>query len=74
MTALALWAFTGSDYPDKARICEKAAKFVAGFAQEDGGIYKLPQVQGSGGLSTYNTAICMTALHGYDPKKYAPIS
>jgi len=72
MTALALWAFTRSDHPDKDDVCEKAASFVAGFAQDDGGIYK-PATggRGSGGLSTYNTAICMIALHTYDRTEYA---
>jgi squalene-hopene/tetraprenyl-beta-curcumene cyclase len=74
MTALGLWAFTVSDYPDKADICKKAAGCIAGFAQKDGGIYKpATEGRGSGGLSTYNTAICMTALHYYDKKKYSQI-
>ncbi len=74
MTALPLWAFTRSDHPDKSRVCARAAEFVAGFAQRDGGIYKpATGERGSGGLSTYNTAICMTALHCYDKQKYAGI-
>ncbi|MBN2301466.1 MAG: terpene cyclase/mutase family protein [Lentisphaerae bacterium] len=74
MTALGLWAFTRSNDPDKDKICAKAARFVAGFAQADGGIYKpATSGRGSGGLSTYNTAICMIALHTYDKAKYAPI-
>ena len=74
MTALPLWAFARSDHPDKAAVCAKAADFVAGFAQEDGGIYK-PATggRGSGGLSTYNTAVSMIALHGYDRVKYADL-
>ncbi|MFO7936733.1 MAG: prenyltransferase/squalene oxidase repeat-containing protein [Kiritimatiellia bacterium] len=72
MSALGLWAFTRSDHPDKEEICEKAARFVAGFARDDGGIYKPPAGgRGSGGLSTYNTAICMIALHAYDKIKYS---
>ena len=60
------------------RLCfsrnNKAATFVAGFAQPDGGIYK-PATggRGSGGLSTYNTAICMIALQSYDPLTYVPM-
>lgn len=74
LTALGLMAFNRSEHPDKAVVCEKAAKFIAGFAQPDGGIYK-PATggRGSGGLSTYNTAICMIALHQYDREKFAPI-
>ena len=72
LTALGLWAFAGSDHPGKQAACERAAAYVAGCIQEDGGIY-LPATEGrgSGGLSTYNTAICMIALHQYDPARFA---
>jgi squalene-hopene/tetraprenyl-beta-curcumene cyclase len=74
MTALGLWAFAQSDHPDRVAVCAKAAKFVAGFAQSDGGIYRPPSgLLRKGGLSTYNTAICMTALYAYDQKAYARI-
>jgi squalene-hopene/tetraprenyl-beta-curcumene cyclase len=55
-------------------VCSNAARFVVSFVQEDGGIYKPAGVlPGGGGLSTYNTAICMTALHAYDRVTYAPV-
>jgi squalene-hopene/tetraprenyl-beta-curcumene cyclase len=74
VTALALWAFAGSDHPEKAGICSNAAAFVAKFSQNDGGIYKpATGARGSGGLSVYNTAVCMTALHVYDAKKHSAI-
>ncbi len=74
LTALGLWAFARSTHPDRATVCAQAAAFVSGFAQSDGGIYKVATGgRGSGGLSTYNTAICMTALHSLDPAKYAPL-
>ena len=71
MTALGLWAFSRSNHPDKENVCKNAAEFVAGFSQKDGGLYK-PATggRGSGGLSTYNTAICMMALYTYDKPKY----
>lgn len=71
-TALALWAFARSDHPDRAAVCAKASAFIERFVQPDGGIYK-PATggRGSGGLSTYNTAICMVALHALDRAKYA---
>jgi len=74
MTALALWGFTRSDHPDRDAICARAAAFIEQFAQPDGGIYK-PATggRGSGGLSTYNTGICMIALATYDRQKYDPI-
>lgn len=73
LTALGLWAAARSKDPAMAESVEKAAAYVASFAQEDGGIYKpaLPGRRGSGGLSTYNTAICMMALYQVDPQKYA---
>ena len=74
LTALPMWAFAWSDHPDRAAVCDKAAAFIAGFAQKDGGIYKRATLgRFGGGLSTYNTAICMTALTAYEPDKYAPI-
>jgi len=74
LTALGLWALAGSDYSGRTSICERAAAFVAGFAQEDGGIYKKPTGgRGSGGLAVYNTAVCMTALHAYNRQRYAGI-
>ena len=75
LSALGLWAAARSKDPSMAEAVEKGAAFVAGFAQEDGGIYQpaVPGRRGSGGLSTYNTAICMMALYQVDPQKYAPI-
>lgn len=74
MTALGLWAFSRSNHPDRSNVCSRAADFIAGFAQKDGGIYK-PAIWGrmGGGLSVYNTAICMTALYCYDAQKYADL-
>jgi len=73
LTALGLWAFARSEHPDKAAVCKKAAEFVGKHARDDGSIYK-PAGLGrrSGGLSTYNTAVCMIALHAHDRKEYAP--
>jgi squalene-hopene/tetraprenyl-beta-curcumene cyclase len=72
LTALGLWAFAGSGRADRTAVCDRAAAFIAGFVQEDGGIYKKPTGgRGSGGLSVYNTAVCMTALHAYDRQRFA---
>jgi squalene-hopene/tetraprenyl-beta-curcumene cyclase len=70
-TALALWAFARSEHPDRAAVGAKAASFIERFIQPDGGIYKpATGARGSGGLSTYNTAVCMVALHAWDRAKY----
>jgi squalene-hopene/tetraprenyl-beta-curcumene cyclase len=73
-TALAMWAFAGSDHPNRATVCSNAAAFIEKHVQPDGGIYK-PAIIGwiGGGLATYNTAICMTALHALDRTKYTRI-
>ncbi len=73
ITALSLWSFARSDHPDKGKICAKAAEFIVGLVQKDGGIYKPRSgvLKRSGGLSVYNTAVCMTALHSYDQTKYS---
>jgi squalene-hopene/tetraprenyl-beta-curcumene cyclase len=74
LTAFGLWTFALSDAPGRDAVCEKAARFVTGFAQDDGGIYK-PALLGvlGGGLSTYNTAVCMAALNAHDPAAHAYI-
>lgn len=71
ITALGLLAFAQSDHPDRERICRDAANFVASLVQPDGGIYRALVSRRGGSLSTYNTAICMSALHLYDKAKYA---
>ena len=74
LTALGLWALVNNGHSETDEMCQRAAAFIAGFAQLDGGIYKpATEGRGSGGLSTYNTAICMTALHAYNRITYGPI-
>lgn len=72
LTALPLWAFAVSDHPRKAEIMAKAAKFILGCVQPDGGIYRKLPGKG-GGLSNYNTAICMVALHLMNDPQYTPV-
>ena len=62
LTAFGLWPFLLSDYPDKEEIVNKAVKFIKSKVQKDGGIYVKVKGKG-GGLSNYNTAICMTVLN-----------
>jgi squalene-hopene/tetraprenyl-beta-curcumene cyclase len=64
LTGLPLWAFARSSHPQRAHIIDKARDALLSCVQEDGGIYR-PSLF-TGGLSTYNTAICMTALHALD--------
>ena len=63
LTALPMWSFSKSDHPRKKEIIDKAVKFITSCVQPDGGIYKKVAGRKGGGLSNYNTAICITALH-----------
>jgi squalene-hopene/tetraprenyl-beta-curcumene cyclase len=72
LTALPLWAFAVSDYPDKARIVSNAVQSILKNAQPDGSIYKKAPGPG-GGLVNYNTALCMTALHMTRDPSLAPV-
>lgn len=62
LSALALWAVTGSDDPAAASAIKKGTAFILSKVQPDGGIYTQIPGRKGGGLSTYNTAICLTAL------------
>ena len=72
LTALPLWAFSMSNHPKKAEITAKAAKFILSNVQPDGGIYRKIPGKG-GGLSNYNTALCMIALHSLNDPQYTPV-
>lgn len=63
LTALPAWAFIRSTHPKRAEIIAKAIHFLKSCVQPDGGIYVPVAGRKGGGLSNYNTAICMTALH-----------
>jgi squalene-hopene/tetraprenyl-beta-curcumene cyclase len=63
LTALPLWAMCVAGRPGDAEAIARAKAFVASCAQPDGGIYVPAAGRRGGGLGTYNTAICMTALY-----------
>jgi len=68
LTALPTWAFARSKHKSTPSVLPKSVSFLKSCIQDDGGIYvKIPGRKG-GGLSNYNTAICMTALHGTGDK------
>ncbi|MFO7937756.1 MAG: prenyltransferase/squalene oxidase repeat-containing protein [Kiritimatiellia bacterium] len=62
LSALSLWALTASKKSD-CKTVDSAVKFLTEHVQPDGGIYRKVPGQKGGGLSNYNTAICMTALY-----------
>lgn len=72
LTGLALWALT-SDAATYAPQIGKAAAFLLSCARPDGGIYhEIPDRKG-GGLATYNTAICLSALHATGREDVTPV-
>ncbi len=77
LTAMPMWALSGvqafnqTATPEKAipldsNQIKKAADFIRSCSQPDGGIYVVVPGRRGGALGTYNTAICMTALHYAD--------
>lgn len=63
LTALPLQAIHRADIGHEDAI-KKACQFISSCAQEDGGIYQIPEEKRKGGgLSNYNTAVCIVALH-----------
>jgi squalene-hopene/tetraprenyl-beta-curcumene cyclase len=72
LTALPLWAFALSDYPNKGPIVSNAVHCILQYVQPNGGIYK-PAEGKTGGLANYNTAIAMVALHLTGDRSLTPI-
>ncbi len=72
LTALPLWCFAQSDFKGREAIIKKALAFIESCAQEDGGIYRNLPGRG-GGLSNYNTAICLAALSALNDPSLTPL-
>ena len=62
LTGMALWALVGARHPADADAIERAGDWLLSRAQPDGGIYQPVPDRAGGGLSTYNTAVCLAAL------------
>ncbi len=62
LSAVALWALVGADDPAYADAIRKASDWLLSRAQPDGGIYQPVPGRAGGGLSTYNTALALSAL------------
>ncbi len=62
LTAISLWALVGSADAKYDEAIRKAGDFILSCVQDDGGIYVRVPGRAGGGLSTYNTALCLTAL------------
>ncbi len=73
VTAMALWGILNNGNPDYADKADKAIAYIKGCVQPDGGIYCKVEGRTGGGLSNYNTAICMTVLHATKREEFVPI-
>ncbi len=63
MSALALWSMARHKQEVNQDAIARASAYIASCAQPDGGIYvPIPNRRG-GGLSNYNTCLCLAALH-----------
>jgi squalene-hopene/tetraprenyl-beta-curcumene cyclase len=70
LSALPLWAMAIAARPRDTEAIGRTAAYVSGCAQPDGGIYVSVPGRRGGSLGTYNTAICMTALHALGRPEY----
>ena len=66
LTAMPAWALSASGREQDWKAIGKAVAFIKECAQPDGGIYVVVPGRRGGSYGTYNTAICMTALHYCD--------
>lgn len=66
LTAMPAWALSASGREKDQKAIENAVAFIKSCAKDDGGIYVVVTGRRGGSYGTYNTAICMTALHYCD--------
>ena len=62
LSGLALWAVAASGDAAYSNIVRKGSDYILSKVQPDGGIYTPIPGRKGGGLGTYNTAVCLTAL------------
>ncbi len=72
LTGLPLWALARSGQKD-SEAARKAVAWLLQCVHENGAIFKEAKEPGKGGLSNYNTAICMVALHLAGDPKLVPV-
>ena len=69
LTGLAIWALVGAGQPDSPAV-DRGIGYIVSCIRPDGSIWVEPTAERrGGGLSNYNTALCMVALHAVnDPE------
>ena len=73
ITGLAVWALAADPEQNREAI-DRGVAYLLRCVRDDGGIYVEPQeARRGGGLSNYNTAICMVALHQANRPELVPV-
>ncbi|MBP7276429.1 MAG: terpene cyclase/mutase family protein, partial [Kiritimatiellae bacterium] len=62
LTALPVWAYVRAGRTESPEV-QKAVRYIAGCARDNGAIFVEARPGEGGGLANYNTAISMVALH-----------
>lgn len=73
LSAFAMLAFAQSGHAKRDEVVAAARSFLLTKVQDDGGIYHKARMSLSGGLTTYNTAICMTSLGALNDPHLTPL-
>ncbi len=73
LSGLPLIAFARSEHPQREAVMTRARAFILANVHADGGIYYKAPVSITGGLTTYNTAICMAALAAIEDSELTPV-
>ena len=66
LTAMPAWALSATGREQDRKAIAKALVYIKSCVRDDGGIYVVVPGRRGGSYGTYNTAICMTALHYCD--------
>jgi squalene-hopene/tetraprenyl-beta-curcumene cyclase len=71
LTALPVWGLVLAGRGESASVTNGTG-YILSCARDDGSIWQEPsEMRKGGGLSNYNTALCMVALHAADKEKFA---
>ena len=73
LTGLPLWAFANTKDARYTGAVDRAVAFILTCIQTNGGIYAANKGQRAASLATYNTAVCMIALHATGRRDLTPV-
>ncbi len=74
LTALPVWAISMGAKGQRGESVNLGVKYILSCVRKDGAIYCKPlEKRKGGGLSNYNTAICMVALHSTGRSDLVPV-